>query len=82
MNDPIIDHDRLDVYRLSFEYVATASVHYTVAIDYEHEHRDAEHEHERGPEPSRAPQDETLRTQRASGVPSHNHIAGGARPTL
>ena len=69
MNDPIFGHDRLDVYRLSIEYVASASVHYTVAIDYDYEHRDAEHEHrdyehrdaeheyEREPGPSRAPQD-------------------------
>ena len=67
MTDYLFDHDRLDVYRLSIEYVANAfdtsrllsGLHRHARdqwrVDYEHEHRDAEHEHEEMPEPGVGP---------------------------
>ncbi len=68
MTEPIFDHDRLDVYRLSamltrmalkFESVSESRGAYTVGTDYEHEHRFAEHEHEEDAEPEQrnAPKD-------------------------
>ena len=67
MTDYPFDHDRLDVDRLSIEYVANAfdtscllsgihrDAHDQWRGDYEHEHRDAEHEYEEMPEPRVGP---------------------------
>jgi hypothetical protein len=45
MAEPIFDHEKLDVYRLSIEYVAASSDGVAqAAIEYEYEYRDVEHE--------------------------------------
>jgi hypothetical protein len=49
MTEPVFDHDRLDVYRVSEPLTG-----YHAGVEYEHEHRDAEHEHDEKPEPSDA----------------------------
>jgi hypothetical protein len=53
------DHERLDGYRLSIDYVARSFC--DAAIDYDNEHRCAEHEHESQTEETPEPWDATER---------------------
>ena len=46
MTEQSFDHERLDVYRLSIDYVARSFEAAHSEIDYDDEHRQAEHEHE------------------------------------
>ena len=55
MTDYLFDHDRLDVYRLSIEYVANAFDTSRLLSGLHRHARDAEHEHEEMPEPGVAP---------------------------
>ena len=51
-HEPVFDHDRLDVNRLSIAYVAQSFVFaepkssYDSGVDYEHEYHDAEYEYD------------------------------------